>query len=58
MQIAVNNDKPGGCSAITDYGYIIGSFTDQKGSDLTTDCKSQVCFFKIKTPKLDGAQIP
>ena len=40
----------GGCREISDGGYIIGSFTDQKGSNLTTECKSQVHFFRINAP--------
>ena len=39
----------GGCRRITDDGHIIGSFTDQGGSNLTTECKSKVYFFKIRT---------
>ena len=43
----------GGCRRVTDDGYIIGSFTDQAGSNLTTERKSSVYFFKIKA--LGGA---
>jgi len=38
----------GGCRQITEDGYIIGTFTDQAGSNLTTDRKSKVHFFRIK----------
>ncbi len=39
----------GGCRHVTDDGYIIGSFTDQKGSTLTTQRSSKVYFFRIRT---------
>jgi hypothetical protein len=38
----------GGCRAITADGYLIGTFTDQAGSNLTNDRKSRVFFFRIK----------
>lgn len=38
----------GGCRKITKDGYIIGSFTDQKGSNAVNDQLSQVYFLRIK----------
>jgi hypothetical protein len=38
----------GGCRKITKDGYLIGSFTDQKGSNAVNDRLSQVYFFRIK----------
>jgi hypothetical protein len=38
----------GGCREVTRDGYIIGTFTDQHGSNVTPDRKSKVYFFKIK----------
>jgi hypothetical protein len=38
----------GGCREITKDGFIIGSFTDQKGSNAVNDRLSQVYFFRIK----------
>ena len=38
----------GGCREVTEDGDIIGSFTDQQGSNLATARGSSVYFFKIK----------
>ena len=38
----------GGAREITPDGHIIGTFTDQRGSNLTPDRKSTVYFFRIK----------
>ena len=37
----------GGCRQVTEEGDIIGTFTDQAGSNLTTDRKSKVYFFIV-----------
>jgi hypothetical protein len=39
----------GGCRALTSDGHIIGSFTDQGGSNLIPGQESKVHFFKLKT---------
>jgi hypothetical protein len=39
----------GGCNTITDDGYIIGSFTDQKGSNGPGEEDSMVYFYRLKT---------
>ena len=44
----------GGCREISDDGYILGTFTDQHGSNLAPDRKSKVYFFKIKAAGNDG----
>ena len=44
----------GGCRQITEDGYIIGTFTDQAGSNHTTDRKSKVFFFRIKAKTHGG----
>ncbi|MFH1269393.1 MAG: BNR-4 repeat-containing protein, partial [Planctomycetota bacterium] len=41
--------SPGGCRELTGDGSILGTFTDQHGSNLTPDRKSKVYFFKINT---------
>jgi hypothetical protein len=38
----------GGSREISEDGHILGTFTDQQGSNLTPDRKSKVYFFKIK----------
>jgi len=42
----------GGCREILDDGAIIGTFTDQAGSNLTPDRKSKVYFFRISASAL------
>jgi len=37
----------GGCNTVTKDGYIIGSFTDQQGSNDAGDAKSAVYFFRL-----------
>jgi len=44
----------GGCREISDDGYILGTFTDQHGSNLTPDRKSKVYFFRIKAAGNDS----
>ena len=39
----------GGARQISSDGYIMGTFTDQQGSNLTPERKSKVYFFKIKS---------
>lgn len=41
----------GGCRKVTADGHIIGSFTDQKGSNAINDQKSQVYFLRIKAAR-------
>jgi hypothetical protein len=46
----------GGCRQTTEDDDIIGTFTDQAGSNLTTDRKSKVYFFRIKSMPHSGAR--
>jgi hypothetical protein len=48
-QASFNVYSLGGSRQLTSDGYIIGTFTDQHGSNLTPDRKSKVYFFRIKT---------
>ena len=42
----------GGCREVTDDGYVIGSFTDQKSSPASLVRDSKVYFLKIKTTRV------